>query len=70
MAAHDAIDDAYKASLSTHQYIPVTADNIFDKLAAYQPLDSEEYKALEDAVIDDFQKDIASIEDFLNREEE
>lgn len=70
MAAHDAIDEAYKASLSTHQYIPVTADNIFDKLAAYQPLDSKEYKALEDAVIDDFQKDIESIEDFLNRREE
>lgn len=70
MAAHDAIDDAYKASLSTHQYVPVTADNIFDKLAAYQPLDSKEYKALEDAVIDDFQKDIQSIEDFLNHREE
>lgn len=70
MAAHDAIDDAYKASLSSHEYVPVTADNIFDKLAAYQPLDSKEYKALEDAVVDDFQKEIQSIEDFLNRREE
>ena len=56
MAAREAIEEAYKDSLTKRRYIPVTTDNLFDKLAAYQPLDSPEYKALEQAVVDDFQE--------------
>ena len=54
MAAREAIEEAYKEGLVSRRYVPVTRENLFDKLAAYQPLDSEEYRALEEAVVKDF----------------
>ena len=66
MAAREAVEDAYKASLIARRYLPVSADNMFEKLAAYQPLDSEEYRQLEDAVVEDFRAEIDRIDDLLN----
>lgn len=65
MAARDAVEDAYKAGLSSKRYVPVTRDNLFDKLAAYQPLESDEYSQLEDAVLKDFRRDLENIDDIL-----
>lgn len=69
MAAREAIEEAYKASLVARRYLPVTADNLYDKLAAYQPLDSEEYRALEEAVVSDFRRELDHLEDLLDGEE-
>ncbi len=69
MAAREAIEEAYKASLVARRYLPVTADNLFDKLAAYQPLDSDEYRALEEAVVSDFRRELEHLEDLLKGEE-
>ena len=68
MAAREAIEEAYKDSLMQRRYIPVTTDNLFDKLAAYQPLESAEYKALEQAVIDDFRRELDQLDDLLKGE--
>lgn len=68
MAAREAIEEAYKLGLMTRTYQAVTRDNLFDKLAAYQPLESEEYTELEDAVIRDFRVDLGHIEDLLDQE--
>ncbi len=65
MAAREAIEEAYKVGLMTRRYHPVSRDNIFDKLAAYQPLDSSEYTELEDEVVRDFQSDLNHIDDLL-----
>ena len=66
MAAREAIEDAYKASLMERQYVPVSADMLFEKLAAYQPLESEEYRALEDAVVRRFREGLeGSVDDLL-----
>lgn len=65
MAAREAVEEAYKLGLISRKYCPVTRDNIFDKLAAYQPLESAEYHELEEAVISDFRQEIAGLEDFL-----
>ena len=46
----------------------MTTDNLFDKLAAYQPLESAEYKALEQAVIDDFRRELDHLDDLLKGE--
>lgn len=69
MAAREAIEEAYKASLVARRYLPVTPDNLLDKLAAYQPLDSDEYRALEDAVVSDFRRELEHLEDLLSGEE-
>ena len=66
MAAREAIEEAYKESLFSRRYVPVTRDNLFDKLAAYQPLDSKEYHELEDQVVRDFRTDLENIDDLLS----
>ncbi len=66
MAAREAIEEAYKESLFARRYVPVTRDNLFDKLAAYQPLDSKEYHELEEQVIRDFRQDLENIDDLLS----
>ena len=66
MAAQEAVEDAYKMGLVRRRYVPVTSQNLFDKLAACQPFDSESYHALEDAVIDDFRNDLDHLEDLLS----
>lgn len=68
MASREAIEEAYKAGLSARRYFPVTRENILDKIAAYQPLDSKQYAALEDELIRDFQNDLDHIDDLLEGE--
>ncbi len=65
MAVREAIEESYKFGLMTRRYCPVTRENLFDKLAAYQPLESSEYKELEDEVIRDFRMEIDHLEDLL-----
>ncbi len=70
MAAREAIEEAYKESLMQRRYVPVGPENLFDKLAAYQPLDSPEYQALEQAVVDEFRRELDHAEDLLKGEGE
>lgn len=65
MAAREAVEEVYKASLVARRYMPVTPHNIFEKLAAYQPLDSEEYHELEEAVVSSFRHELEGLEDML-----
>lgn len=65
MATREALEEAYKQGLVERRYQPVTRDNLFDKLAAYQPLDSQEYAALENAVISDFAAGLDDLEGLL-----
>ena len=66
VAAREAIDEAYKLGLVQRTFVPVTSQNIFDKLAAMQPLDSDEYHALEERVIGDFVAGLDEIERLLD----
>ena len=68
-AAREAIEEAYKQSLLQRRFVAVSAQNIFEKLANYQPLESEIYRDLEEKVIDDFRRDLAHINDILNEGE-
>ena len=65
MAAREAVEEAYKLGLVQHAYVPVSPQNLLDKLAGCQPIDSEQYRELEDAVVDDFRNDLAHLEDLL-----
>lgn len=65
MAAREAVEDAYKQGLVQRRYLPVTAQNLFDKLASCQPVDSDEYRALEEAVIDEFRAGLDDLENLL-----
>ena len=67
-AAREAVEQAYSESIAKRAYVPVTKSNIYDKIAAYQPLDSEPYAELESSVIEDFRKELEHIDDLLNDE--
>ena len=66
MAAREAVEDAYKSSLGLKRYVPVAAANVFEKIASFQPLESDEYQNLENAVIESFSNDLdKNIDDLL-----
>lgn len=66
MAAREAVEEAYKQGLVARRYQPVTRQNLFDKLAAYQPLESAEYAELERVVVSDFSAGLDNLEDLLS----
>lgn len=68
MAAREAIEASYKESLSTRKYEPLTTAAVCEKLAAYQPLDSDEYKSLEEQVVSDFRRELEGLDAFLGFE--
>lgn len=70
LAAQEAIEDAYKQSLMSRTYVAVTRENILEKIASFQPWDSHEYRALENALIDEFKGEIDDIEASLSDETE
>ena len=68
MAARSAIEEAYKAGLVQRMYLPVTLQNVLDKLAAYLPLDSDEYRAVEDEAVRSFQSELDELEKLLDED--
>ena len=65
MAARAALEEAYKAGLVERKFLPVTNQNALEKLASYQPLDSEEYRALEDELVRELRADLDNLEGLL-----
>ena len=43
----------------------MSRENLFDKLAAYQPLDSAEYAELERLVVSDFSASLGDLNDLV-----
>lgn len=65
VAVHEALEDAYKLGMKKGEYIPLSIVNIVERLADHQPLDSSEYKKLEDVATADFKKELENIDDIL-----
>ena len=66
MATRAALEEAYKAGMAKRAFLPVTPANIFDKLAACQPIDSDVYRAIEEEIVTSFRDDLDSLEDLLD----
>lgn len=64
MCTRDAIEQAYRESILKREYVRVTEQNIYEKLAACQPLDSPEYRLLEDALVADFARDLDQLDTY------
>lgn len=69
LAAREAVDQAFRESVEQRTFVPVTRDNIYDKIAAYQPLDSDEYHEIEQSAVDSLRNELdsASLDDLLER---
>ena len=61
-AAREAVSQAYRQSIGRRTYVPVDRGNLLNKIAAYQPLDSKEYRWIEDSAVDDFRDEIERYE--------
>lgn len=70
LAARESVEQAYRQSVEKRSFVPVTRDNIFDKVAAYQPLDSEEYHELEDMVVGSWRIALDNLDDIIEKEED
>jgi hypothetical protein len=57
-AAREAVEDAYRQSLEEHTFVPVTQDNLYDKIGSYQPLESSEYHEIEEAAVESLRHDL------------
>ena len=66
-AAREAVEDAYRAGLKARCYKPITQELMFEHISNFQPLDSTEYRALEDAVIADIECDFEEEAEAENR---
>lgn len=61
-AAREAVEDAYRQGLKNRRYVPVTQSMMFEHIANFQPLESDEYRFLEDAVATDFRSHLDELE--------
>lgn len=66
LAARSAVEEAYKNGLVQRMFVPVTEQNMFDKLAACQMPETPEYKAIEDEIIRSFKDELDDLEDYLD----
>lgn len=61
-AAREAVEDAYRRSLKARRYVSVTQEMMFEHIANFQPLESDEYRFLEEAVATEFRNRIEELE--------
>ena len=61
-AAREAVEDAYRQGLKLRRYVPITQSMMFEHIANFQPLESDEYRFLEDAVATDFRNHLEELE--------
>lgn len=68
LAVRETLDEAYREGLAARRYAPVGEARLFEKLAAYQPLDSTVYSELEERVAQEFRARLidASVDDVVD----
>lgn len=66
MAAREAIEEAYKVGLVQRMFVPVSAQNIYDKLAACHRYESQEYRAIEEEIIRGFRDDLEHLDELVD----
>lgn len=64
LCAREAIEQAYRESIAKREYVRVTEDNIYEKLASCQPLESHEYKMLEEEIVKGFARDLDRLDTY------
>ncbi len=67
-ATREALEAAYKDGLMNKEFVPVTEDYLFERLSTFQPIESVEYKNMEDDVAKHLRSELesaASVDDLL-----
>ena len=63
--ANEAVEAAYRASVAAHEFRAVPTDDMLVRLASFQPLDSLEYRQMEDLVVERFRKGTSDFDGLL-----
>lgn len=63
--ANEAVEDAYRDSLASHEFCAVRTDDILARLANFQPLESDEYRRMEDLAVEALRAETSDFDDLL-----
>lgn len=63
--SNESVEEAYRESVAQNTFCAVETDKVLMRLSNFQPLESEEYKRMEDLAVDHFRKELANIDDLL-----
>lgn len=63
--SNESVEEAYRESVAQNTFCAVETDKVLMRLSSFQPLESEEYKRMEDLAVDHFRKELANIDDLL-----
>lgn len=63
--SNESVEEAYRESVAQNTFCAVGTDKVLMRLSNFQPLESEEYKRMEDLAVDHFRKELANIDDLL-----
>ena len=65
MVANEAVEEAYRNSVAKGKFCAVSSDDVMARLASFQPLDSSEYKTMEDIAVEEFRRETSNFDDLL-----
>ncbi len=65
MVANEAVDEAYRNSVAKGRFCAVPSDDVMARLASFQPLDSREYRAMEDLAVAELRRETSDFDDLL-----
>lgn len=63
--SNESVEEAYRESVAQNTFCAVETDKVLMRLSNFQPLESVEYKRMEDLAVDHFRKELANIDDLL-----
>lgn len=63
--SNESVEEAYRESVAQNTFCAVETDKVLMRLSNFQPLESGEYKRMEDLAVDHFRKELANIDDLL-----
>ncbi len=63
--SNEVVEEAYRESVARNTFCAVETDKVLMRLSNFQPLDSEEYKRMEDLAVERFRKELLNIDDLL-----
>lgn len=63
--ANEAVEDAYRDSLASREFCSVRTDDILARLANFQPLESDEYRRMEDMAVEALRAETSDFDDLL-----
>lgn len=63
--SNEAVEEAYRRSVERNTFCAVETGDILMRLASFMPLDSDEYKHMEDLAVESFSKELLNLDDLL-----